>query len=80
MTNAFVGGSYELNIRKADVQRAVNLRPVMNEVPGGKSVSYLDSSEGLSVFSQAAVSSDYLLLEDGYYLLLEDGGRLILEP
>lgn len=47
----FVGPSYELNTRDADVQRAVNLYPVANEVIGGKAESYLESIPGLDVFS-----------------------------
>lgn len=47
----FVGPSYQLNTRKADVQRVVNMLPVMNEVPGGKSAAYMKSVPGLEVFS-----------------------------
>jgi hypothetical protein len=47
----FVGPSYHLNTRKADVQRTVNLFPVMNEVAGGKTGSYLQSVPGLVEFS-----------------------------
>lgn len=49
----FVGPSYSLNTRKADVQRAVNLYPVTNEVAGGKSESYLQAVAGLDLFSDA---------------------------
>lgn len=47
----FVGPSYTLNTRKADVQRTVNMFPVANEVAGGKSAAYLESVPGLVVFS-----------------------------
>ncbi len=75
----FVGGSYNLNVRKADVQRAVNLYPVVSEVAGAKSVAYLDSVPGLTVFSQAVGDDGFLLLESGGYLLLETFGRIELE-
>ena len=48
----FVGPSYELATR-ADVQRAINLYPVSNEVQGGKTDTYLASVPGLDVFSPA---------------------------
>lgn len=79
MTIPFVGGSYELNVRKADVQRAVNLFPVMNEVPGGKSIAYLDSIPGLMAFSVDTKVTGAILLESGFYLLQESGGKLLLE-
>ena len=75
--NPFVGPSYSLNARKADVQRAVNLEPVVHEVAGGKSIAYLDSTPGLTMFS--APNEGFLMLEDGGYLLLESGGRIRLE-
>lgn len=50
----FVGPSYTLNTRKADVQRTVNMFPVANEVAGGKSAAYLESVPGLVVFSPDA--------------------------
>lgn len=75
----FVGPSYTLNTREADVQRAVNLFPVFNEAPGGKSVAYLDQIPGLQVFSAPAVELSYLLLHQGGYVLLNDGGGLLLQ-
>lgn len=48
----FVGPTYELQTR-ADVQRVINMYPVMNEVIGGKSEAYLESVPGLEVFSPA---------------------------
>lgn len=77
--NKFVGPSYHLNVRKADVQRAVNLMPVANEVPGGKSVAYLDSVPGLVSFSAATDPGAFRLLEDGMLRLLENGGIRLLE-
>jgi hypothetical protein len=47
----FVGPSYQLNTRKADVQRTVNMFVVIRETPSGKSVLYLKSVPGLNVFS-----------------------------
>lgn len=37
----FVGGSYPLRRKKADVQRSVNLMPTLMETPGGKPQLYL---------------------------------------
>ena len=75
-----VGPSYSLNHRKADVQRSVNLFPVVMETPGGKSFAYLDSVPGLREFSRPPLGATfYLLLENGGYLLQQNGGRLILE-
>ena len=48
----FVGPSYQLNTRKADVQRTVNMFVVRNEATGGKSAMYLESIPGLVVFSE----------------------------
>lgn len=47
----FAGPSYTLNTREADVQRTVNLFPVVNEVAGGKADAYLESVPGLDLFS-----------------------------
>ena len=71
----FVGGSYLLNVRKADVQRSVNLFPVGAEVPGSKGATYLDSVPGLTVFSGLG---GYLLQENGFYLLTEASQRILL--
>lgn len=79
MTFRIVGPSYHLNVRKADVQRVVNLFPVVNEVAGGKSVAYLDSVPGVGVFSAQGQGEANLLLEDGGFLLYEDGSRITLE-
>ena len=73
----FVGGSYGLNVRRADVQRVVNMCPVSNEVPGGKAVAYLESIPGLVQFS-ASASSSFLLWETGGYLLNQNGTRIVL--
>jgi len=50
--SGIVGPSYVLQNRDADVQRSVNLFPVVNEVQGARSVAYLDSVPGLTVFSE----------------------------
>jgi hypothetical protein len=76
---SFVGPSYHLNHRKADVQRAVNLMPVAHEVGGGKSVAYLDSVPGLRTFSTAGAATGALLTEGGGFLLLESGGKILLD-
>jgi hypothetical protein len=76
----FVGPSYSLQHRKADVQRVVNLMPVVNEVPGGTTVSYLEQVPGLAIFSLAYLEgSIYLLLENGNYVLQEKGGRIRID-
>lgn len=76
---SFVGPSYTLNVRKADVQRAVNLYPVTTEVAGTKSIAYLDSTAGLTVFSSDVFRTGAILLENGFYLLTESGFKLLLE-
>lgn len=50
----FIGGSYTLGVRKADVQRSVNCYPVATENPGGAVAEYLQSIPGLDVFSDNA--------------------------
>lgn len=47
----FVGGSYSLDFRKADVQRAVNLYPSMIESGTGKAPAVLNSIPGMAVFA-----------------------------
>jgi hypothetical protein len=71
----FVGPSYQLNTRKADHQRTVN----MHLVEGGKSHFFLDSTPGLTAFSTDIEPFFSLLLESGDYYLTEDGGKLLLE-
>lgn len=71
-----VGPSYNLDVREADVQRTINMIPVVSDVAGSKQVAYLDSVPGLATFSLATIG--YLLQEDGAYLLLESGGRIKL--
>lgn len=68
---SFVGPSYHLNHRDADVQRSVNLFPVVNETPGGKNFAYMESVPGLTAFS-GGNETGFILLEDGAYLNLED--------
>lgn len=74
--NKFIGPSYTLNARKADVQRAVNLMPVTVEVPGGKSVAYLDSVPGVAIFSNYTSEDGYLLTEMNGLMLNEDGTKI----
>ena len=64
-----VGPSYNLQNREVDVQRSINLMPVVNEVPSGKSVAYLESVPGLRAFA----------VRNGFALLLEDSGYLVQE-
>lgn len=61
----FVGPSYHLATRKADVQRAVNLYPVQNEVVGGKTGSYLQAVAGLDLFSAPYVPPPPCICTDG---------------
>lgn len=72
---SFVGPSYTLQHRKADVQRAVNLMVAPDEAGGGKSAAYLDSVPGLTTFSAFPV----LLLETGAFILYENDGYVLLE-
>jgi hypothetical protein len=64
-----VGPSYHLQNREVDVQRSINLMPVVNEVAGGKSFAYLESVPGLRAFA----------VRSGFALLLEDSGYLVQE-
>lgn len=75
----FVGPAGQLNNRKAQVQRTVNMYLSGPEVPGGKSSAYLESLAGLTVFSADESATGALLLESGDYLLLESGGKILLE-
>lgn len=75
----FVGPSYRLNARKADVQRSVNLVPVVSETPGGKSNLYLESIPGLREFSPGVTEFGALLQENGAYILQENGAYILLE-
>lgn len=47
----FVGGSYTLDVRKADVQRTVNMFPVASENAGSAEPTYLQSIPGYDLFS-----------------------------
>jgi hypothetical protein len=75
----FVGPSYRLQVRRADVQRSVNLMPVVSDSPGAKASVYLDSVPGLREFSPGVTEYGALLQENGAYVLKEDGGFIILE-
>lgn len=58
----FVGGSYSLAVRRADVQRTVNMYPVGAEDEGSHAPSYLAQIPGLDVFSDVpAVATEYFL-------------------
>jgi hypothetical protein len=59
----FVGGSYTLDVRKADVQRTVNLFPVASENAGSAAPTYLQSIPGLDVFSDVPLPSSTLWLD-----------------
>lgn len=48
--NNFIGGSYLLKRRKADIQRSINLMPTPIESGSGKSNIYLAPTPGLRVF------------------------------
>lgn len=73
----FVGGSYALTLRKADVQRSVNWFPSTVESGSGKSPAILQEVPGLALFAMPGVA--FLLTEDGGHLLLESGERILLE-
>jgi hypothetical protein len=47
----FVGGSYQLDFRKADVQRAVNLYPSIVESGTGKVPAVLNAVPGMTLFA-----------------------------
>ena len=49
----FVGPSYQLNTRSADVQRSINMRPVPVESGTGASGFMLQSNPGMRVFSSS---------------------------
>lgn len=49
----FVGSSYDMEARSFDVQRSINLYPILSEVQGSKSVSALKKTPGLSLFTTA---------------------------
>lgn len=76
---AFVGPGYRLQVRRADVQRSVNLMPVVSDSPGAKASVYLDSIPGLREFSPGVTAYGALLQENGAYILKEDGGYIILD-
>lgn len=50
MALAFVGPSYQLSTRRADVQRSINLVPTLVESGSGKAAVFLESVPGLRVF------------------------------
>jgi len=58
-----IGPSYDLATPKADVQRTVNMFPVMNEVVGGKTGAYFQQVPGLDVFSEPALQNDLLVVK-----------------
>lgn len=51
MSLSFIGPTYALSTRKADVQRCVNLFPTLVESGTGKSPGYLQPVPGMAVFS-----------------------------
>lgn len=51
---SFVGPSYQLATRSADVQRTVNMRPVPIESGSGTSPTMLQSNPGMSVFATSS--------------------------
>ena len=69
----FVGPSYDVKVRKADVQRSINLMPT--PVESGAAGVFLKGVPGLKVFG---VTESYLLQESGERINLEAGGSLLL--
>ena len=63
MTIPFVGPSYDLKRRKADVQRSVNLMPTKVENASGKNAMFLKSVPGLTVLSEPVASCLGTILE-----------------
>lgn len=57
----FVGGSYELKRKKADVQRSINFMPTPIESGSGKSPAFLKPIPGLSKFSDIDPCLDVLI-------------------
>lgn len=51
MPISFIGPSYQLDDRKADVQRSINLMPTLIESGTGKTDVFLEPVPGLTVFS-----------------------------
>ena len=62
MTIPFVGPSYDLKRRKADVQRSVNLMPTKVENASGKNAMFLKPVPGLDTFSIRSVPTAELLI------------------
>lgn len=74
----FVGPSYNLNTRKADVQRVVNMMPTPVEAAGGKSNSYLAPVPGMSEFSPPS-AGDPFWSDVLFYLPLNGTGTTFVD-
>jgi hypothetical protein len=80
----FVGSSYLMDARSFDVQRSINLYPLVSEVANSKSITALRGTAGLSLFATAgggairgAFSSTsgrgYVVSSDGFYEVFANG-------
>jgi len=85
-----VGPSYDMDARSFDVQRTINLYPLMTEVEGSKSVSALTRTPGLSLFAMAgggpvrgAISSTsnraFIVSGNGFYEIEENGTAVLID-
>ncbi len=80
----FVGPSYQMDARSFDVQRTVNLYPLMAEVQGTKAVTALRGTPGRELFAtvgggpiRGCISSTsgraFVVSGDSFYEILSDG-------
>ena len=80
----FVGPSYEMDARSFDVQRSINLYPLVSEVQTSKAITALRSTPGLSLYATAGdgpgrgcISSTsgraFVVSGSGFYEVFADG-------
>lgn len=77
MPASFIGPSYRLDDRKADVQRSINLMPTQIESGSGKTDVFLEPIPGLRIFSVYGVAASYF---SSYYDVYEDEDEEIWLP
>ncbi len=71
------GPSYDLNVRKADVQRSINLFPTIVESGDGKSPAILESIPGLSAFSDVTAQVRSMYYTANGRLFIVAGSQLV---